>query len=159
MNLRAKLLRESGLTHALKKAPGAGKKRKQKHHADKEEKEEENGSQSVENGNTAVKRSASDEEGNGNGKGAKSEEKKSEDMKTNEKTNEKTAAPPSSVGIKNASTASLTRKVLAEQEHLNKRRKLAQNDNVNSLFNKSNSKPSMANSADYMTRGFSIGKK
>lgn len=154
LNLRAKRLRESGLTHALKKAPGAGKKRKQKHHADKEEKEEENGSQSLENGNTAVKRSASDEEengnGNGNGKEAKTEETK---------TNEKTAAPPPSVGIKNASTASLTRKVLAEQEHLNKRRKLAQNDNVNSLFNKSNSKPSMANSADYMTRGFSIGKK
>lgn len=62
-------------------------------------------------------------------------------------------------GIKNASTASITQKVLQEQEQLNKRRKMAQNDNVKSLFSKSEAKPNAANSADYMTRGFSIGKK
>ncbi|KAI4692935.1 uncharacterized protein J4E88_001305 [Alternaria novae-zelandiae] len=62
-------------------------------------------------------------------------------------------------GIKNSATASLTRKVLEEQEERNKRRKMAQNDNVNSLFNKKEHKASAGNSADYMTRGFSIGKK
>ena len=62
-------------------------------------------------------------------------------------------------GIKNSATASLTRKVMEEQEARNKRRKLGQNENVKSLFNTSNNKPSAGNSADYMTRGFSIGKK
>lgn len=62
-------------------------------------------------------------------------------------------------GIKNASTASLTRKVLEEQEERNKRRKVMENDNVKSLFSKSKNKPDLKASADYMTRGFSIGKK
>ncbi|KAG9192043.1 hypothetical protein G6011_10777 [Alternaria panax] len=62
-------------------------------------------------------------------------------------------------GIKNSATASLTRKVLEEQEERNKKRKMAQNDNVNSLFNKTEHKASAGNSADFMTRGFSIGKK
>lgn len=62
-------------------------------------------------------------------------------------------------GIKNSATASLTRKVMEEQEERNKRRKLGQNENVKSLFNTSSNAPSKGNSADYMTRGFSIGKK
>jgi hypothetical protein len=50
--------------------------------------------------------------------------------------------------------------VLEEQEQLHKRRKMAQNDNVKSLFSKSEGKPVVGNnSRDYMTRGFSIGKK
>lgn len=61
-------------------------------------------------------------------------------------------------GIKNASTASLTQKVMKEQEEKNKRRKLAENQNVKSLFSKSDTKPDLKKSADYMTRGFSIGK-
>ncbi len=48
---------------------------------------------------------------------------------------------------------------MAEQEERNKRRKLGQNENVKSLFNTSSNKPGAANSKDYMTRGFSIGKK
>jgi hypothetical protein len=62
-------------------------------------------------------------------------------------------------GIKNASTAYLTKRVLEEQQERNKKRKLEQNDTVKSLFSKSGVKPAMGNSADYMTRGFSIGKK
>lgn len=61
--------------------------------------------------------------------------------------------------LKNSATASLTRKVLEEQEERNKRRKLGQNENVKSLFNTGSHAPSKGNSADYMTRGFSIGKK
>jgi hypothetical protein len=131
-----KILKEKGLTHALKKAPGSKKKRK---HADKEA----NG-EATENG-TTTKPSSSDED-----KKASAQEKK-------DKKEKDTAA--ASIGIKNSATASLTRKVMEEQEARNKKRKLAQNDTVNSLFNKSESKPSAGNSADYMTRGFSIGKK
>ncbi|KAL9639845.1 MAG: hypothetical protein Q9164_000665 [Protoblastenia rupestris] len=57
-------------------------------------------------------------------------------------------------GIKNADTALLTAKVLAEQEDRNKRRKLGANDNVKSLFSSSNGMD--GKKADFMTRGFSI---
>ena len=56
--------------------------------------------------------------------------------------------------IKNADTASLTAKVLAEQEERNKRRKLGANDNVKSLFSNKNGMDEKH--LDYMTRGFSI---
>lgn len=114
LNLRSKMLREKGLTHALKKAPGSKKRKKG---ADGEE-----------------KKKASDEE--------KAKKAQSADN-----------------GIKNASTASLTQKVMKEQEERNKRRKMVENANVKSLFNTSDHKPDMKKSADYMTRGFSIGKK
>lgn len=133
MNLRVKTLKEKGLSHALKKAPGSKKRKKNA--------EKETNGETTENG-TKV----SDEE-----KNSLNQDKKKE--------NKEKPAPTANNGIKNASTASLTRKVLEEQEERNKRRKLAQNDNVNSLFNKSDSKPKLGNSADYMTRGFSIGKK
>jgi hypothetical protein len=48
---------------------------------------------------------------------------------------------------------------MKEQEERNKRRKMAENSNVKSLFNKSDHKPDLKKSADFMTRGFSIGKK
>jgi hypothetical protein len=122
-----KTLREKGLTHALKKAPGSKKKRK---HGDASTTD-----------NAIAKLSVSDED---------------------KKAKKELAAKPITTannGIKNSATASLTRKVLEEQEERNKRRKVAQNDNVNSLFNKTEHKASAGNSADYMTRGFSIGKK
>jgi hypothetical protein len=127
LNLRMKTLKEKGLTHALKKAPGSKKKRK---HGD---------TSTTENG--TAKPSLSDE-----------------DKKAKKKAAAKSTTMPND-GIKNSATASLTRKVLEEQEERNKRRKMAQNDNVNSLFNKTEHKASAGNSADYMTRGFSIGKK
>jgi hypothetical protein len=86
-------------------------------------------------------------------KGADEDKKKASDE---EKANK---AQSSDNGIKNASTASLTQKVMKEQEERNKRRKMAENANVKSLFNKSDHRPDMMKSADYMTRGFSIGKK
>jgi hypothetical protein len=60
-----------------------------------------------------------------------------------------------SLGIKNAATASLTSKVLEEQEARNKRRKLEMNDNLKTLFSKSKYDAQ----GDFMTRGFSIPKK
>jgi hypothetical protein len=137
LTLRMKGLREKGLTHALKKEKGGKKKRK---HADKEA-----------NGD-GVEASAESK-----GKDPSSEEDKKSSEKTKEKPKQTIPAP--SNGIKNASTASLTKKVLDEQEARNKRRKLEQNDNVKSLFSRDDRKASMGNSADYMTRGFSIPAK
>ncbi|KAH7088346.1 Rtf2 RING-finger-domain-containing protein [Paraphoma chrysanthemicola] len=139
LNLRMKTLREKGLTHALKKAPGSKKRKKGA------EKDAANGD-AAENGNKL-----SDEE----------KKKSSDEDKVKEK-KEKSSTPATNGnanGIKNASTASLTQKVMKEQEERNKRRKLAENDNVKSLFSKSDTKPDLKKSADYMTRGFSIGRK
>ena len=63
-------------------------------------------------------------------------------------------ATQSSNGIRNEDTASLTARVLAEQEDRNKRRKTAANDNLKTLF--SSSTGAGAKQSDFMTRGFSI---
>ena len=67
---------------------------------------------------------------------------------------EQARALPKVGAIKNADTASLTTKVLAEQEDRNKRRKMGANDNVKSLF--SSGKAADGKNVDFMTRGFSI---
>ncbi|KAJ4349965.1 Replication termination factor 2 [Didymosphaeria variabile] len=128
LNIRIKTLKEKNLTHALKKAPGSKKRKK---------------NAEVTNGEAL----------SGDAKaGTLEEDKKVETSSEKKKRN-------SDNGIKNASTAYLTKKVLEEQEERNKRRKLDQNDNVKSLFSKGNQKADLANSKDYMTRGFSIGGK
>jgi len=68
------------------------------------------------------------------------------------RTNNPVAGPESN--IKNQETASLTTKVLAEQEERNKRRKLGANENVKSLFSSKNGMDEKH--VDFMTRGFSI---
>ncbi|KAL8951627.1 MAG: hypothetical protein Q9222_002427 [Ikaeria aurantiellina] len=65
----------------------------------------------------------------------------------------KSAELPSDV-IRNEGTASLTAKVLAEQEDRNKRRKMAPNENLKTLFASSNG--TAKKQSDFMTRGFSI---
>ena len=55
--------------------------------------------------------------------------------------------------IKNAVTASLTARVLAEEQEKAKRRKLDPNENLKSLFSSGNKKHK---DGDFMTRGFSI---
>jgi hypothetical protein len=137
LNLRIKTLKEKSLTHALKKAPGSKKRKK---NADKEV----NGDSKATDTKGATKSKSS------------SDEDKSKVKANGLKTNSEKEADN---GIKNSATASLTRKVMEEQEERNKRRKLGQNENVKSLFNTSSNAPSKGNSADYMTRGFSIGKK
>lgn len=62
--------------------------------------------------------------------------------------------PKPESNIKNQDTATLTAKVLAEQEERNKRRKLGANDNVKSLFSQKNGMDEKH--TDFMTRGFSI---
>ncbi|KAH8732375.1 Rtf2 RING-finger-domain-containing protein [Phaeosphaeriaceae sp. PMI808] len=132
LNLRVKALREKGITHALKKGPGSKKRKK--------------GADKGTNGETAVKTSDEDK-------------KKSSDEDKAKKAKKAKAMSVADSGIKNASTASLTQKVMREQDERNKRRKLAENDNVKSLFSKSDTKPDLKRSSDYMTRGFSIGRK
>ncbi|KAI4176273.1 MAG: hypothetical protein LQ343_001011 [Gyalolechia ehrenbergii] len=64
------------------------------------------------------------------------------------------ATVPSSKAIRNEDTASLTAKVLAEQEDRNKRRKMAPNDNLQTLFSSSTGMDGRR--ADFMNRGFTI---
>ena len=131
MNLRIKTLREKGLTHALKKAPGSKKRKK-----------------------------GADKDATNGGEEDGKKKKKSKSSPDEDKAKLVLASTePNGNGIKNASTASLTQKVMKEQEERNKRRKMAENANVKSLFNSSDHKPDLKKSADYMTRGFSYGKK
>lgn len=118
LSLRAEKLREQGLTHSLKKAPG-GKKRK---------------------------------------KAAAGEEAGETKEKTTEKTKEK-EKDKKKEGIKNAATASLTARVLEEQDGRNKRRKIALNDNLKSLFSDTGYEGQKHKGGDFMTRGFSVPKR
>lgn len=56
--------------------------------------------------------------------------------------------------IRNQGTASLTAKVLAEQDDRNKRRKMAPNENLKTLF--SSGSTMAQKQTDFMTRGFTI---
>jgi hypothetical protein len=127
---RAAKLRASGLTHSLKKAPG-GKKRKK--NAESE---------------------AAPAEAKANGEEKKQDAKPRAEEGTPPVTQARNGVAASS-GIKNAATASLTSRVLGEQEERNKRRKLEMNDNLKTLFSKSKYDAQ----GDFMTRGFSIPKK
>lgn len=61
---------------------------------------------------------------------------------------------PSSQAIRNEDTAVLIAKVLAEQEDRNKRRKIAPNDNLQTLFSSSTGMDGKR--SDFMNRGFTI---
>ena len=64
-----------------------------------------------------------------------------------------------SSGIKNSSTASLTARVLEEQEEQNKKRKLQRNENLNSLFSSRDASKVPKSNNDFFTRGFTIPSK
>ena len=120
-------LRGLGLTHSLKKAPGS-KKRKangEARHA--------NNVAPVANGKTGhldeTKRSGTPHSG--------------------------ASTPKPSNGIKNSATASLTARVL-EEENIKKKRKM-ENENISSLYSKNDGKKQSDGS--FMTRGFSIPGK
>jgi hypothetical protein len=143
LNTRASKLREAGLTHSLKKAPGSKKRKK-----GAEEK-------------TCVEETSGKTNGNTHGL------KKADDDKPTSKLLEKASLPasrsgtltPVSSGIKNAATASLTAKVLEEQEERNKRRKLGLNDNLKTLFSNTGYNAQSQKGGDFMTRGFSLPTK
>jgi hypothetical protein len=134
--VRATRLRELGLTHSLKKASG-GKKRK-KHVEAAESTETTSTKEPTSNPKTKYKIFDNDKVKSSSG----------------------TSAPAgTSNGIKNAATASLTARVLDEQEERNKRRKLGLNDNLKSLFSSGGYSAQAHKSGDFMTRGFSLPKK
>ena len=124
-------LRKQSLTHSLKKAPGS-KKRKANGEIKYIDIEEATGAKSepsidVKHLKEAVQRSGTPQSG--------------------------TSTPKPSNGIKNASTASLTARVL-EEEQAKKKRKL-ENENISSLY----SKGTKEGDGNFMTRGFSIPTK
>jgi len=134
---RAAKLKEAGLTHSLKKAPG-GKKRKK--HTEVE---------SVPAEGKSTTNGASD---------GVSEKTKGRLIQNGTAPSRSGTSTPTS-GIKNFATASLTAKVLDEQEERNKRRKLGLNDNIKSLFSNTGYSAQTHKGGDFMTRGYSLPKK
>ena len=124
LNARAQKLKSQGLTHSLKKVTGSGKKRKKTEETSKAQSAQESYQAPVAEANSLPGESRM----------------------------------PSSVAvakgrIQNVATASLTAKVLAEEEAKAKRRKLDSNANLKSLFSSGKAKHK---DGDFMTRGFSI---
>ena len=67
------------------------------------------------------------------------------------------AQKPKSDGIQNAATASITAKVLEEQESRNKKRKAEQSGNLDRLYSRSDTNAAKkGKNNDFMSRGFSI---
>lgn len=125
--LRVKTLQEKGLSHSLKKASGGSKKRKKKDES------------------TALS--------SGHTKDVAHSDIKSEVAKPSFPSKE-ASATNGHMSINNASTASLTAKVLDEQERIKKRK--LENDNVRSLFSSRDQSKPTGKSSDFMTRGFSV---
>jgi hypothetical protein len=137
---RAAKLKETGLTHSLKKAPG-GKKRKK-------------------NAETEGAPAEGKPTTNGapEGLSEKVKSRLAENGAATPQSRSGTSTPVAS-GIKNAATASLTSRVLEEQEERNKRRKLGLNDNLKSLFSSTGYNAQEQKGGDFMTRGYSLPKK
>ncbi|RDW66455.1 hypothetical protein BP6252_10090 [Coleophoma cylindrospora] len=142
LTTRAAKLKESGLTHSLKKAPGSKKRKKNAEAATNATAKEDKVSTITSGPEKARSKEALD-----------GEEKKVSN------TTSKSGTPTVSGGIKNSATASLTTKVLEEQQESNKRRKLGMNDNLKSLFSSSGYDSASRTGGDFMTRGFSLPKK
>ncbi|OQO10709.1 hypothetical protein B0A48_04009 [Cryoendolithus antarcticus] len=123
---RRQALKDRGLTHSLKKASGGEKPKKRK------------------------KREASPE------KGTQSAFSKPDAPVESNKASSKTAQakPVEHSRINNATTATLTAKVMQEQEVAKKRR--LDNKNVASLFSNRDGESHHGKSADFMTRGYSV---
>lgn len=138
LSTRAAKLKEKGLTHSLKKAPG-GKKRKKNAEADVP---------------TAGASDAVQDT-----KSVPSKDRPVPNNIAHSRNGTSTPDSTTSRSIKNASTASLTARVLDEQEERNKRRKLGLNDNLKSLFSSAGYNGSAQKGGDFMTRGYSLPKK
>jgi hypothetical protein len=134
LQLRIKTLKEKGLSHSLKRDKSNGKKRKK----------------------NSEKEAAKDEVKEDAAPALVTADEKKSSAPTSGRGTPQPGLLKKSEGIKNAATASLTAKVLEEQEERNKRRKMDTNDNLKSLFTSGEKKVSMKNSSDFMTRGFSI---
>lgn len=137
MKARLTELTSLGLTHSLKKAAGEKKRKKDKESSDskKAPSGHKNGSK-----DTTLRTSPDPHS----------------DVKTKPASNGKSL----SGSIKNATTASLTNKVLTHEREMAKRRKLEMSDNVKSLFKSKDDKTDAGKGkggGDFMTRGYSLG--
>lgn len=134
---RAQKLAEQGLTHSLKKAPGSKKRKK---HA---------------NGDSAETEATT----GGDSKSALASYSQTDRAAAASRSNTSTPTPSASNGIKNASTAALTARVLEEENDKKRRRKMmGANENISSLFTKSSGGVKSTNS-DFMTRGYTMPSK
>ena len=132
--LRVQRLREQGLTHSLRKGNSLGKRRK-KHAAESIERAKDTADNEITDSDTSKKVTVESH------------------VSIKTKPPPPTAATTSLPQIKNAATASLTAKVLHEEERRKKRQKTGMNDNIKGLFSTGGEK---GKSSDFMTRGFSI---
>lgn len=130
---RMNTLQSLGLSHSLKKASGS-KKRKA------------NGESKIESNITSAT-ATKEAKTNGNIKTAAATVSRSATPQSG------TSTPKSSSGIRNAATASLTARVLEEEEARKKRRR--ENENISSLYTK-NTDGKARRDGEFMTRGFSI---
>ncbi|TVY80759.1 Replication termination factor [Lachnellula suecica] len=143
LSARATKLKEAGLTHSLKKAPGSKKRKK---------------NAETEPVSAGEKSAATNGGAAPEGVSEKVKARSTENGSAAPQSKSGTATPMQN-GIKNAATASLTAKVLDEQDERNKRRKLGLNDNLKSLFSSGGYSAQAQKSGDFMTRGFSLPKK
>jgi hypothetical protein len=123
-------LKEQGLTHSLKKAPGSGKKRKH-----------------ITVSNTTQETIASEKE--------KLESNGTPQDTGKSKAKMSVGASPAQ-GIKDTATAALTAKVLAEEREQRKRRRLGMNENLKSLYAADTNSKGLNKTGDFMTRGYTI---
>jgi len=145
---RMQKLKDMGLTHSLKKAPGGKKRKKQAATEIPDATINGNHINGAEIPLTEKLKSRL----------AEADQKHRNHGEISTPQSRSGTATPSG-GIKNAATASLTAKVLDEQEERNKRRKLGLNDNLKSLFSSTGSNGASQKSGDFMTRGYSIPKR
>jgi hypothetical protein len=148
---RMKKLKDAGLTHSLKKAPGSKKRKKQADAENGEAKKAikaEDGIQDLHLENTVHQASTKSIGVNGQHVNGKAPVQ-----------HPRNGTSAVSGGIKNAATASITAKVLEAQEERNKRRKLALNDNLKGLFSTTGANGSKQSGGDFMTRGYSLPKR
>ena len=129
LSLRAKGLREKGLTHSLKKASGGKKRKKRDEGAGDAESEATNGVKLVDVKDAATPRTSTPVNGD--------------------------AVKNGTAAINNSSAASVTAKVKHDQEAAKKRK--MESENVRSLFSSRDKAKGSGNSGDFMTRGYTVG--
>ncbi|MCJ1306621.1 hypothetical protein MMC25_000264 [Agyrium rufum] len=160
-------LKEQGLSHALKKVPGSGKKKKSKH--SKGEAMQTIGTETETSipqlitittlTTTTSSKAPTSAPSEPSTKHLDPKPNSTAQKRSIATSTTSTTKTPTAQGINNAATASLTTKVLAEEEARAKRRKMEPNANLSSLFTSSVSvKDNVSNTknGDFMTRGFSI---
>ncbi len=149
LTLRMKTVKEKGLAHSLKKAAGANKKRK-KDIAEGVVSGQIDGAKSTNGVETPAPARLADLK--------ESLDVKPASKATTPQPHSGTSTPKPANNINNMATASLTARVLEEQEARNKRRKLPGNEHINNLFTSKLPAGEKRNDIDFMNRGITLQK-